>query len=140
MLPSSLFYRTAVVSLFLAILTGGWYLFMADGRANMTSSSPVFVADGTEIGDEQGGTGNSAVVTAEPSFQGESATMPAPAPTQTPTPSPTPLPALTYTVEPGDALATIGERFGVSIEALAQANALQDPDALVIGQTLTIPR
>lgn len=45
-----------------------------------------------------------------------------------------------YEVVPGDTLGEIAERLGVSVEALAAANNLADPDALIPGQVLTIPR
>ncbi|MCS6835650.1 MAG: LysM peptidoglycan-binding domain-containing protein [Anaerolineae bacterium] len=45
----------------------------------------------------------------------------------------------TYTVQPGDNLFRIALRFGVSAEALAQANALSDPSLIVAGQVLRIP-
>ncbi|MBR2126627.1 MAG: LysM peptidoglycan-binding domain-containing protein [Akkermansia sp.] len=45
----------------------------------------------------------------------------------------------TYTVKQGDTLSVIARRHGVSMAALAQANALTNPNALRIGQVLTIP-
>jgi cell wall-associated NlpC family hydrolase len=49
-------------------------------------------------------------------------------------------PALvSYAVEDGDTLLSIGERFGVSVATIAAANNLHDPDALEIGQELVIP-
>lgn len=45
----------------------------------------------------------------------------------------------TYTVLPGDTLSVIARRHGVSLAALAQANNLTNPNALRIGQVLTIP-
>ncbi|MFQ3566007.1 MAG: LysM peptidoglycan-binding domain-containing protein [Aggregatilineales bacterium] len=44
-----------------------------------------------------------------------------------------------YTVRPGDTLFTISQRFGVSIQAIVDANNLTNPDRLSIGQTLIIP-
>ncbi len=44
-----------------------------------------------------------------------------------------------YTVQNGDTLGGIAQRFGVSADALVQANALANPDALAIGQRLSIP-
>ncbi len=45
----------------------------------------------------------------------------------------------TYTVRSGDTLSVIARRHGVSLAALAQANNLTNPNALRIGQVLTIP-
>ncbi len=66
-------------------------------------------------------------------------------PILTPTPdAPHPLPTLrtqaeTYTVQPGDTLALIAQRFGLGVEAVQQANALTNPNLLTVGQTLLIP-
>lgn len=45
----------------------------------------------------------------------------------------------TYTVQEGDTLSKIAEQFGVTVEALMQANAINDPGIIFIGQTLVIP-
>ncbi len=45
----------------------------------------------------------------------------------------------TYTVQPGDWLSTIAERYGVTVEALQQANNITNPNLLKVGQVLTIP-
>lgn len=42
-------------------------------------------------------------------------------------------------VQEGDTLAGIAEQFGVTIDALMQANSITDPDNLQIGDVLTIP-
>ncbi len=54
-----------------------------------------------------------------------------------PTPTASPA-ALTYTVEPGDTLGAIAERFGVTVDAIAAANGIEDPAAIQIGQVLVI--
>ncbi len=46
---------------------------------------------------------------------------------------------LTYTVKQGDTLSVIARRHGVNMATLVQANALSNPNALRIGQVLTIP-
>jgi LysM repeat protein len=53
-------------------------------------------------------------------------------------PSPTPG-AGRYTVRPGDTLSAIGARFGVSYQAIAQANGIANPNLIYAGQQLTIP-
>jgi len=45
----------------------------------------------------------------------------------------------TYVVRSGDMLSAIAARYNVSVEALASANHITNPDALEVGQTLVIP-
>lgn len=45
----------------------------------------------------------------------------------------------TYTIQPGDTLFIIGNRFDVSVEELTEANDLGDPNDITAGQTLLIP-
>ena len=68
-----------------------------------------------------------------------------PAPVAKPAPSPTPKPeagqgsaATTHTVAAGDTLYSIARRYGTTAESIASANKLANPDALVLGQRLTI--
>lgn len=64
---------------------------------------------------------------------------PTPAPTPTPTPVVTPQPPRTYTVAQGDTLAEIAQTFGTTVAAIQQANGIEDPDEIRIGQVLVIP-
>ena len=70
---------------------------------------------------------------------------PAGMPMQMPTPDnlrilPTPRrDAEEYVVQPGDTLGSIAARYGISLEALMQANRLSDANVLEVGVTLTIP-
>lgn len=45
-----------------------------------------------------------------------------------------------YTVQPGDTLTAISQRLGVPASALAHANGLDQPDQIIAGTTLAIPR
>lgn len=71
---------------------------------------------------------------------GEAAT-PGPAMTQTaPTPTPTPTPeGETYVVADGDTLGSIALQFDTTVDAIVEANDLDDPDTLAIGDELLIP-
>jgi LysM repeat protein len=60
-----------------------------------------------------------------------------PAPTAIPTLTPTPI---IYVVQGGDNLLGIARQYGVTVEALQEANAITDPRLLQIGQGLVIPR
>ncbi len=66
--------------------------------------------------------------------------QPNPYPQPQPYPQPGKYPICTYyTVRPGDWLKTIAIYFGVSWQALAQANGLYNPNYIYVGQRLAIP-
>jgi LysM repeat protein len=44
-----------------------------------------------------------------------------------------------YTVQAGDTLGAIAAQFGVTVDAIVQANDLPDPDVLAPGDKLIIP-
>ena len=69
------------------------------------------------------------------------ARTPSPTPSRPPTASPTPTfqNGVSYTVVSGDTVSGIAQRFGVTVEAIATANRLNDPTAISIGQVLVIP-
>jgi LysM repeat protein len=48
-------------------------------------------------------------------------------------------PESSYTIEDGDTLSHIADRFGVSLDELAAANGLDDPSYIISGHTLVIP-
>ncbi len=64
----------------------------------------------------------------------------APTPTVVPAAPVTPGSGTTYVVQPGDTLYSIAVRFGVSLQALIEANRIEDPNQLQAGQVLVIPR
>lgn len=68
-----------------------------------------------------------------------SPTVPAPTPSPTvPTPTP-PSEVITYTVQAGDTLSGIAAEFGVTVDAIAEANDIEDPSLIRVGQVLVIP-
>lgn len=70
-----------------------------------------------------------------------SAASPTPSPTPTPEATPTPTPApQTYTVQAGDTLLGIAERFGITVEDLQSKNELADPNNIFVGQKLQLPQ
>jgi uncharacterized membrane protein/LysM repeat protein len=73
----------------------------------------------------------------------EAPSQPKPTPIATPTPPPPVLTAgpggLVYVVEPDDTLTSVGERFGVSPEAIAAANGMAEPGPILAGEELMIP-
>ena len=73
-----------------------------------------------------------ALPTAVPTLTPRSIRTGLPAPTVRPV-------ARTYKVQPGDTLSQIAKELGVTLEALAEANGLQDPYIIQPGQVLTVP-
>jgi LysM repeat protein len=53
-----------------------------------------------------------------------------------PTPTPTPI---VYVVQAGDSLSGIALKFDLPVEALAEANGIEDPNVIKVGQELIIP-
>lgn len=74
------------------------------------------------------------IMTATPAAEGLPTATPAT--TVAPPASATPL---VYEVQTGDTLAEIAARFGVTIEALVEANGLGDPNRIQSGDALVIP-
>ena len=60
-------------------------------------------------------------------------------PTTTPTPEHTPTP-IVYVIKAGDTLSAIAKEFGVTVEALQEANAILDLNQIQVGQELIIPQ
>ncbi|MCI0398300.1 MAG: LysM peptidoglycan-binding domain-containing protein [Chloroflexi bacterium] len=56
-----------------------------------------------------------------------------------PTDAPGPTPQFTHVVQPGDNLYRISLRYGVTWQAIAQANNIRPPFVIYVGQTLVIP-
>ena len=56
-----------------------------------------------------------------------------------PPPPPSPPPGSRYCVQPGDTLGAIAARFGTTVYAIMQANGLNNPNYIYVGQWLIIP-
>lgn len=69
---------------------------------------------------------------------GDDEPAPTPTPEVTPEPEPEPTPR-TYTVEPGDNLTAIAEEFGTTVDALVEANGIENPNVIQPGRELRIP-
>lgn len=59
-------------------------------------------------------------------------------PTLTPTATPTATP-VTYQILPGDTLETLAQRYGTTVDLLAQQNSIANPHQIDVGQILVIP-
>ncbi len=85
------------------------------------------------------GSDNDLLAFAQTSLSGS--VSPTPAPTPTPPPAP-PAPSAetqTYTVQSGDTLSAIAKRYGTTVDAICQANGIEDPNLIKAGEELTIP-
>ncbi|NPV08658.1 MAG: LysM peptidoglycan-binding domain-containing protein [Anaerolineae bacterium] len=54
-------------------------------------------------------------------------------------PTAEPLPQITYVVKSGDSLGSVAFQFGVTLDALMQANGIENANYIVAGQSLVIP-
>ncbi len=59
-----------------------------------------------------------------------------PEPTATPTPEPTPI---IHTLQAGDTLIGLARKYGVTVQAIQEANGITDPRGLLVGQQIIIP-
>lgn len=112
---------------------------------------PNLLAAGRELvvpgGKPQAGTPRVATPQPRAASQAAEPTATAVPPTPTPVPSPTAQPApqpaggsgASYTVKAGDTLYSIARAFGVRPAAVQEANGMADPNALRLGQRLSIP-
>jgi LysM repeat protein len=81
-------------------------------------------------------TGPLASASAEPSLPATLEPSPSSPPLFT---LPPPSPGGTHVVQPGEALFTIAEMYGVTIQAIVEANNIENPDHIEAGQVLIIP-
>ena len=73
------------------------------------------------------------------------ATTVEPTATATPLPTPTATPSAApqetvHIVQPGDTLSKLAETYKTTVEAIQKANNLKDPNVIVVGQKLVIPK
>jgi nucleoid-associated protein YgaU len=101
-----------------------------DDEASSVATPPTPAAVTTPTPDDPNAAFNAVIATPTP----------APTPTATPIPRPTPTPTVTvYVVQPGDTLSGIAARFNVSVDDVVESNRILNPDALQVGQEITIP-
>ncbi|MCU1641883.1 MAG: 5-nucleotidase [Nocardia sp.] len=129
---------------------GNFVLYKEDGGAEWSTSTDgkgverlvvqpdrnvvLYGSDGSGVWST--GTNTDSPIQAETETVAAAIDEPAPAPVEAP-PA-----AQTYTVEPGDTLWAVAERFygdGNRYQEIANASGISNPDAIDVGQVLTIP-
>lgn len=68
-----------------------------------------------------------------------SSPVPTTAPTDAPAVTSTPIPVIVHTVLRGETMYRIASQYGVTVNAIAQANHISDPTVIYAGQQLVIP-
>jgi len=76
--------------------------------------------------------------TATPVESATATSTASPVPTEAPTATPASL--VIHVVQPGETLDSIGRQYGVTSQAIMEANGLEDPNLLEVGQELIIPQ
>jgi LysM repeat protein len=115
------------------------------------TATPTTHANGTRTAIATGTAGLSPIKTATTAVPSPSATAarptapPAPTATKGPskpataTPAQGTPPGKRYEIQPGDTIESIAAQFGVTVQDLIDANRLQHPDLLQVGQIMIIP-
>lgn len=116
----------AAAGLFLVVGLAGCGRSAPEGAAGTSTNDPEPAAAGIRVVSEQ--------------------TVVPPAPTTVPTltteattTTGSTAPAGTYVVQPGDTLSAIAKQFGVSVDAISEANGITDVNSIRPGQELIIP-
>ncbi|MCB9484386.1 MAG: LysM peptidoglycan-binding domain-containing protein [Dehalococcoidia bacterium] len=102
------------------VITVGQRLVLPSG-ANIPASTPIANGGGSAPAETAGSGGRSSTWPPAPSWHQATTS------------------SGTYEVQPGDSLFGIAIRHGVTLEALAEANGIDDPNHIRIGQVLVIP-
>jgi LysM repeat protein len=151
-IPSGALFRGALVALLVASVVALWLLIRPPGTSDeeseaqagqpsvtrtatavATTARPSVTPTGTPAGAATGTPGVSPTPGGTP--------VGTPPATATPAPTPTPeSPFIEYTVQPGDSLSSIAQRFGTTADELARINSITDPNTLNVGQKLQVPR
>lgn len=127
-LPSS-WLVPAGVAVLLALVTGAWVVLARGGEPRATPPPTEDI-------------GGILIITPTATRLPDGSPAPSPTPTATPTSTPTATPTpqpLIHVVQSGDTLSGIALLYGVEVAAIQEANGIEDPSTLQIGQELVIP-
>lgn len=158
--PSYRVFRGSLAALLIGSIVAVWLLVLPPARADQ-DGPPSSIANLVQTGTPRPAATPQATAapaestpaasptpSATPTPAAPPARTPSPAATVAPTPAATAPPgqATTYTVQPGDTLLAIAQRFTPSggnmqdtADAIARANNITDPRLIQVGQRLTIP-
>jgi len=150
--PSAAVFKGSLAILLATTLLALWLLISPPNRPGKLPSLASSAAP-TEMSAEDAGrpsgpaspalsAGTSPVLTPLPSVRTAPTASPTVAATVTASPTATATPALylEYSVQPGDTIYGIAERFGAPAEEIIRLNNLSNPSRLSLGQKLLIPR
>ena len=118
--------------------------------SSMTPTPPVIVQTAAPTGfpTEPAATIPAATSVPPPTPSPAATDIPTPPPAATDIPTPPPAPEATavaepgyieYTVQKGDILYTLAQRFGVTIEDILAVNSIPNPESLRVGEVIRIP-
>lgn len=150
--PSYRVFRGSLAALLIGSVAAVWLLVLPPARADQ-DGPPSSIANLVQTGTPRpSATASATPAESTPSPSATPTRTPTPAPTATPSPTATPAPtvapgaATTYTVQAGDNLATIAQRYTLpggdpqaTADAIAKANDIADPRLIQVGQKLIIP-
>lgn len=105
------------------------FVYTVQAGDNLTGIASQFGVDWRDIA-----TVNNIAAPGYTIFRGQKLTIPG----VTATPAPT-AEIRTHTVQAGDTLSSIAVQYGVTVEAIMQANQMTDPNLIDVGQELVIP-
>jgi LysM repeat protein len=160
-IPSGAVFRGSLLALLVASVLALWLLIRPPGlpegesgaqagqpsvtrtpvalASTVAGPSPTLAPTGTPEGTPGGTPGISPTPGGTPGISPTAGGTPAATPTPGPSPTPQPSQFTEYSVQQGDTLSSIAQRFGTTADELARINALTNPNTLDIGQKLKIP-
>lgn len=158
--PSYRVFRGSLAALLIGSIVAVWLLVLPPARADQ-DGPPSSIANLVQTGTPRpSATPQATAAPGEPTATPSASPSPSATPTRTPSPTPTATPtatatptptivpgqATTYTVQPGDTLLSIAQRFTpaggdvqATADAISKANNITDPRSIQIGQKLNIP-